>query len=265
VTSIEYELHPVGPEIYGGPVAWRADAAPEVLEAFRRLAAEAPPEQTLVALMRKAPPAPWIAKEAHGQLVVMVLACFSGDPAQGEKLLAPLKAIGKPVGDLLQRRPYVTLQSLLDATQPKGRRYYWKSEYLPGIEPALLAKQQEHAARVASPHSAVIVFQLGGAIAQRANDHSAVGNRDAGAVFNVAAAWEKAEDDAANVEWARSAWRDMKSFSTGGTYVNFLTEEETGDRVAAAYRGNLERLGQVKARWDPENVFRLNKNIAPSS
>jgi FAD/FMN-containing dehydrogenase len=92
-----------------------------------------------------------------------------------------------------------------------------------------------------------------------------VGNRDAGAVFNVAAAWEKAEDDAANVEWARSAWRDMKSFSTGGTYVNFLTEEETGDRVAAAYRGNLERLGQVKARWDPENVFRLNKNIAPSS
>jgi FAD/FMN-containing dehydrogenase len=265
VTSIEYELHPVGPEIYGGPVAWKAESAPEVLEAFRRLAQDAPPELTLVALMRKAPPAPWIAKEAHGQLVVLVLACYSGDPAEGEKLLAPLKAVATPVGDVMQRRPYVTLQSLLDATQPKGRRYYWKSEYLPGIEPALLAKQQEHAARVASPHSAVIIFQLGGAIAKRANDHSAVGNRDAAAVLNITASWEKPEDDAVNVEWARSTWRDMKSFSTGGTYVNFLTEEEVGERVAAAYRGNLGRLGRVKAQWDPENLFRLNKNIAPSS
>jgi FAD/FMN-containing dehydrogenase len=166
---------------------------------------------------------------------------------------------------MLQRRPYVSLQGLLDATQPKGRRYYWKSEYLPGIEADLLAKQQEHAARITSPHSAVIVFQLGGAIAKLPADHSAVGNRDAAAVFNIAASWEKAEDDAANVEWARSSWRDMKRFSTGGTYVNFLTEEETGDRVAAAYGGNLKRLAEIKARWDPDNVFRLNKNIPPSA
>jgi FAD/FMN-containing dehydrogenase len=107
------------------------------------------------------------------------------------------------------------------------------------------------------------VFQLGGAIGKHPDDHSAVGNRNAGAVFNVTASWEKAEDDAANVEWARSAWSDMKRFSTGGTYVNFLTEEETGDRVAAAYGRNLERLRQIKSRWDPENVFRMNKNIAP--
>jgi FAD/FMN-containing dehydrogenase len=265
VTGIEYALHPVGPEIYGGPVCWTAESAPEVLEAFRRTADAAPPELTLVAIMRKAPPAPWIAKEAHGQLVVMILACYSGEPREGEKLLAPLKALGKPVGDLLQRRPYVTIQSLLDATQPKGRRYYWKSEYLPGIDAALLAKQREHAARVASPHSAVIVFQLGGAIANLPVDHSAVGNRDAKAVLNIAASWEKPEDDGANVEWARSSWRDMKHFSTGGTYVNFLTEEEAGERVAAAYGGNLKRLGEVKARWDPENVFRMNKNIEPSA
>jgi hypothetical protein len=130
----------------------------------------------------------------------------------------------RPV-DLLQRRPYVTLQNLLDATQPKGRRYYWKSEYLPGIEPDLLVKQQEHAGRIGSPHSAVIVFQLGGAIASRPDDHSAVGNRDAAAVLNIAASWEKPEDDAANVEWARFAVGITKP--TGGTYVNFLTEEET--------------------------------------
>jgi len=265
VTGIEYELHPVGPEIVGGPVAWRAESAPEVLEAFRRTAADAPPELTLVAVMRKAPPAPWLDKSVHGQLIVMLLACYSGKPEEGEKLLAPLKSLGRPVGDVLQRRPYVTLQSLLDATQPKGRRYYWKSEYLPGIEPELLAKQLEHAGRISSPHSAVIVFQLGGEIAKRPADHSAVGNRDAAAVLNIAASWEKPEDDAAQVEWARSSWRDMKRFSTGGTYVNFLTEEETGERVAAAYGKNLARLGEIKARWDPDNVFRMNKNIPPAA
>jgi FAD/FMN-containing dehydrogenase len=264
VTRIDFELHPLGPEIYGGPLAWRADQAPAVHEAFLKLSAEAPAELTLVTLLRKAPPAPWIDKAAHGQPVVMVLVCYSGKPEDGEKLLAPLKSLGKPVGDLLQRRPYVTLQSLLDATQPKGRRYYWKSEYVAKIDAELLAKLREHGARIDSPHSAAIVFQLGGAIASRPEDHSAVGNRDAGAVFNITAAWEKPSEDAANVEWARSTWRDMKRFSTGGTYVNFLTEEEEGDRITSAYGRNLSRLREIKARWDPENLFRMNKNIAPA-
>jgi hypothetical protein len=231
---------------------------------FRERAAEAPPELALVAAMRLAPPAPWLAPDVHGKPIVMVLACHTGDVAEAEKQLAPIKAFGKPVGDVLQRRPYVTQQSLLDATQPRGRRYYWKSEYLPGVEGGLLAKVMEHAARITSPHSAIIVFSLGGAVASRPTDHSAVGNRGAGAVLNVAASWEKKAEDAVNVEWARSTWRDMRRFSTGGTYVNFLTEEESGDRIAAAYGENLARLAEIKARWDRTNLFRVNKNIAPA-
>ena len=265
VTGVEYVLYPVGPEIYGGAVAWRADEAPRVLEMFREAAAEAPPELTLVAAMRIAPPAPWLDKDVHGKPIVMLLACHIGDVAEAEKRLAPIKAFGKPVGDVLQRRPYVTQQSLLDATQPRGRRYYWKSEYLPGIEREMLAKVMEHAARITSPHSAVIVFQLGGAVGSRPNDHSAVGNRDAAAVLNITAAWDKKEEDPTHVEWARSTWRDMRRFSTGGTYVNFLTEEETGERVAAAYGKNLARLAEIKARWDPTNLFRMNKNVAPAA
>jgi FAD/FMN-containing dehydrogenase len=265
LTGVEYVLHPLGPEIYGGAVAWRADEAPRVLEMFREAAAEAPPELTLVAAVRIAPPAPWLAPDVHGKPIVLLLACHTGDVAKAEKRLAPIKAFGKPVGDILQRRPYVTQQSLLDATQPRGRRYYWKSEYLPGIEKDLLAKMIEHAARITSPHSAVIVFQLGGAIGNRPNDHSAVGNRDAAAVLNIAAAWEKKDEDASHVEWARSTWRDMRRFSTGGTYVNFLTEEEATDRIAAAYGKNLARLAEVKARWDPANLFRANKNILPAA
>jgi len=152
---------------------------------------------------------------------------------------------------------------LLDGTQPRGRRYYWKSEYLPGIEKDMLAKMREHAGRITSPHSAVIVFAVDGALNRRPADHSAVGNRDAAVVLNITASWENPQDDAVHVEWARSAWRDMRRFSTGGTYVKFLTEEEGGDRIEAAYGDNFARLVEVKRAWDPENVFRMNKNIAP--
>jgi FAD/FMN-containing dehydrogenase len=264
LTGVEYVLHPVGPEVYAGGVAWPADQAPGVLEMFRKTATEAPPELTLVAAMRIAPPAPWLDRDIHGKPIVLLLACHTGGVAEAERHLAPIKAFGKPVGDILQRRPYVTQQSLLDATQPRGRRYYWKSEYLPGIESPMLAKVMEHAKHLTSPHSAVIVFQLGGAVARWPEGHSAVGNRDAAAVLNITAAWEKESEDPIHVEWARSTWRDMRGFSTGGTYVNFLTEEETGERVAAAYGRNLARLAEIKARWDPENLFRTNKNVAPA-
>jgi FAD/FMN-containing dehydrogenase len=264
LTGVEYVLHPLGPEVYAGAIAWRAEEAPRVLEMFRHRATEAPPDLALVAGMRLAPPAPWLVPEVHGQPIVMLLACHTGDVAEAERQLAPIKAFGKPVGDILQRRPYVTQQSLLDATQPRGRRYYWKSEYLPRIEGNMLAKVMEHAARIISPHSAIIVFPLGGAVGKLPNDHSAVGNRDAVAALNIAASWDKADEDAVHVEWARSTWRDMRRFSTGGTYVNFLTEEETTDRIAAAYGDNLPRLAEIKARWDPTNLFRTNKNVAPA-
>jgi hypothetical protein len=155
------------------------------------------------------------------------------------------------------------MQSLLDATQPKGRRYYWKSEYLSRVEPALCQKVIEHAARIRSPHSAVILFQIGGALNQLKDEHSPVGNRDARYVLNVAGSWEKKDEDRANVEWAREAWSDMKSFSTGGTYINFLTEDEGPERIKAALGKGLQRLVEVKSKWDPKNVFRTNRNIKP--
>ena len=262
-TSFEYRLYPVGPEIMAGAIAWRAEEAPAVFEKVLALAAEAPPELALVVGLRKAPPAPWLAKEVHGQSIVVLFVCHSGPVEEGEKLLAPLKALGAPVGDILQRRTYVSQQSLLDATQPKGRRYYWKSEYLPRLDAELLAGAAEHARRIPSPHSAILIFPIGGALHQLPEEHSPAGNRDAAYVLNISSAWEKAEDDAANIEWARAAWRDLRRFSTGGTYINFLTEEEVGERIHAAYGGNYERLVEVKSRWDPANLFRMNKNIAP--
>jgi FAD/FMN-containing dehydrogenase len=264
VTGIDYALFPVGPEVIGGLVAWPASEAPKVLELYRTLAETAPAELTLVAIMRPAPPAPWLPKEMHRKPIVALLACSSGRSEEAEQAVAAIKAFGNPIGDVLVRRPYAQLQSLLDATQPKGRRYYWKSEYLPRIEPALCENAIEHAARIRSPHSAVILFQIGGALNLLPEEHSPVGNRDARYVLNLAGSWEQAGEDAANVEWARDAWNDMKSFSTGGTYINFLTQDEGPERIEAALGKGLARLAEVKAKWDPQNVFRTNRNIKPA-
>jgi len=264
VTGIDYALHPVGPEVLGGIVAWPASEAPRVLELYRTLAADAPPELTLATLLRPAPPVPWLPQEIHGKPIIAVLACHTGSPEQAAKDVLPIQGFGKPAGDILVRRPYTQVQMLLDATQPKGRRYYWKSEYLPRIETDLLAKVVEHGARIPSPHSALILFQLGEALGRLPAEHSPVGNRGARYVLNIAGSWERAEDDARNIAWAREAWSDMNSFSTGGTYLNFLTEDEGHERTRAALGEGLQRLAEVKAKWDPRNVFRTNRNIRPA-
>jgi hypothetical protein len=160
------------------------------------------------------------------QTIVALFVCYTGELSEGEKLVTPIKSFGSPVGDIIQRRPYVSQQSLLDATQPKGRRNYWKSEYLPKLQPEFLATTIRHAEAIASPHSVILLFPLDGALNRLPEDHSSAGNRDTAWVLNIAASWEKPEDDKTNIEWARAAWRDLRSFSTGGTYINFLTEEE---------------------------------------
>jgi FAD/FMN-containing dehydrogenase len=263
VTSFEYKLYPVGPEVIAGAIAWRGESASEVLEMFRSLTAQAAPELTCVAALRIAPPAPWLSKDVHGKPIVALFVCYAGEISEGEKLIAPIKAFGSPVGDIVQRRSYVSQQSLLDATQPKGRRYYWKSEYLSDLKRELLTLTIEHAESIASPHSAILLFPINGALNQLPSDHSAVGNREAGYVLNIAAAWEKLEDDKTNIEWARAGWRALRQFSTGGTYVNFLTEEEGDERIHAAYGDNYHRLVEVKSKWDPGNLFSMNKNIVP--
>jgi FAD/FMN-containing dehydrogenase len=263
VTNFEYKLYPLGPELMAGAIAWRAEDAREVLEMYRTLTEQAPPELTIAAVLRMAPPAPWLPRAVHGKPIIALFVCYSGSAEEGRKQVAAVKAFGSPVGDIVQRRPYITQQSILDATQPKGRRYYWKSEYMPKLEPDILTKVIEHAEGILSPHSAIILFPIDGALNHLPEDHSPAGNRDAAWVLNITASWENTRDDAANIEWARAAWRDMRRFSTGGTYVNFLTEEEGEERIHAAYGKNYKRLVEVKTKWDPGNLFRMNKNIAP--
>ena len=263
VTAFEYRLVPVGPEILGGAIAWRGEDAKQVLETFREFSAKAPRELTCVAVLRRAPPAPWLPKEVHGQPIVAIFVCHSGKPEDGEALLAPLRRFGRPVADIVARRPYTQMQSLLDATQPKGRRYYWKSHYLARIDERLIQLAAEHAGRIRSPHSAILMFQVQGALNERPAGYSPAGNRDAAYVLNIAGSWEQAAEDAQHIGWARDCFEAMRECGTGGTYVNFLTEEEGRERIAAAYgAADLKRLAAIKREVDPDNLFRHTKSVA---
>ena len=262
VSSFEYRLFPVGPQILAGAIAWRGEDAPEILRFHRAFTASAPRELTVVAALRLAPPAPWLPKEIHGKPIVALFVCHTGNPEDGDKLVAPIKSLGKPVADIIVRRPYAQMQSLLDGTQPKGRRYYWKSEYLGDLDPKWAEAAVEHLGRIQSPHSAILLFQIGGALNELPHDHSPAGNRDAKFILNIAASWENTADDAANVGWARDTWQALRPFSTGGVNVNFLTEEEGADRIENVYgKATLEKLGALKRKFDPDGLFRHTKRV----
>ncbi len=261
VTGINYSLYQAGPEIVGGIIAWHASEAPEVLDFYRTFSRQAPPELSLAAVMRPAPPVPWLPPELTGKPIVALLACYSGKPEEGEKVVAPVKAFGKPVGDVIMRRPYTQLQSMFDTGQPKGRRYYWKSEYLAGIEPALCEKVILNAAKIPSPNAGLVFFQLGGALNHLNEGYSPAGNRNAHYVVNIMGSWEKPDEDGKNIDWVRQAWEDMKPYSTGGNYINFQTEDEDNRRIEAALGSGLRRLTEIKTKWDPDNFFRTNRNI----
>lgn len=263
VTAFEFKLHTVGPRIMGGIVLHPFDDAKALLRFYREFTAKAPRELTCVFLARRAPPAPWVPKEWHGKLVAGILACHTGSLEAAVRDLAPLKAFGKPVADIVMERNYADLQSLLDATQPNGRHYYWKSEWVGEISDGLVEQFLDRAKLVPTPHCLMAFFQVGGAIAERAADATAVGNRDSNFNLNIQGAWDEGPKESF-IGWARDSWQAIRAFSTGGVYVNFLTEDEVQSRMGAAYRENHERLAKVKKAWDPANFFRTNQNILPA-
>jgi len=262
VTEFVYRLHEVGPQVTAGLIAWTGDRAREVLDTFHQVTDSAPRELTLVAVRRNAPPSPWVPPELHGTPIVIIVACHSGSPEQAEADLAPLRALGDPVADLIAVKDYAVHQTLLDATMPKGNHYYWKSEFVPALSDDLLETYHAQFADLKAPANQLTLFHLAGALSEHPEDDGAVGNRDAGFACVAQAMWTPDSSAAeANRAWVRNAWTALKRFSTGGNYVNFQTDDEPEDRTAESYRGNLDRLREVKAKYDPGNLFRINRNI----
>ncbi len=264
VTSFTFRLHEVGPTVHGGLVAWPFERATEVLAAYRTLTAEAPRELAVWLILMTAPPAPFVPEQWHGRKVCCLAVCYSGDLRRTDEVLAPVRALGDPVVDLLEDQPYVQVQSYLDDGEPKGAHYYWKTEYAAGLSDELLATIRELFAQCRIPGAELGILHIGGALAEHAGDDGAVGNRDARFVIGANGMWDPDEPAAdAYRQWIRAAGQRVRPFSTGGSYVNFQTADEAEDRVRATYGANFDRLLAVKQAYDPDNLFRSNRNVRP--
>ncbi len=261
VTRFTFRLHQVGPTVTGGLIAWSADRADEVLGTYRELTASAPRELTAAAMIRLAPPAPFVPEEWHLKPVVGLLVCHSGPNAEAD--LALVRALGDPIFNVVGEKPYVALQSMLDNLQPKGLHQYWKSEFLPDLPGEYLDTFRDAALRVASPLSFSIVFHVAGALNEE-HDGGAVGNRDAQFISGFTGTWPPQADGDGIVAAVRQGWEKIRPFSTGGNYVNFQLADDGAARTAGAYRDNYERLREIKAVYDQLNFFRVNRNIRPA-
>jgi FAD/FMN-containing dehydrogenase len=262
VTSFEYRLHPVGPQVLAGGVVHSFADAPEVFRFLDDFVAEAPDELSVTASTFRASPALPVSPEMHGELVTVLAVCYAGDLTAGEQALRPLRSFGRPLLDLVAPMPYTALQSGSDAAYPSGQHNYWKSHYIDELTDDVIATIIEHAPRMNSPLSSFYFQHLGGEIARSDSTTAAFGHRDARFDFAILTVWRDPAETAEHMTWARDFFEGMEPYA-GGVYVNNLGTEGA-DRVRAAYSpGTYERLVTLKETYDPHNVLRLNQNIRP--
>jgi FAD/FMN-containing dehydrogenase len=263
VTEFEYRLHPVGPTVLSGLLLWPLDEAPEVVRFYRGWADSAPDELTTALVLRRAPAVDLVPEALHGQPVVGVACCWAGPLDRGERVLEPMRRFGLGVVDLVAARPFVEHQALLDPAFPPGIWIYSKATDLSALSDNVLDVMLDHAGRAASPHSGIIAWQLGGAVARVDELATPFGSRSSGFLVDILGATDSAVGFEQERDWARDCWTALAPHHVG-VYVNWLMEE--GERrVREAYgEQRYARLQAVKRRYDPENVFRLNQNIRPA-
>jgi FAD/FMN-containing dehydrogenase len=262
VTAFDFRLHPVGPEVLSGLVIHPLDAARDVLRFLRDFLPTTPEEFACWFVMRKAPPLPFLPEEWHGKEILALAMCYSGELKEGERVAAPLRQFGKPIADVVAPHPYTAWQTILDPLLAPGLRNYWKSHDFAEVSDGLIDVLIAHARKIPDPNSEIAFAQLGGAVSRVPANATAYSHRDGQFVLNVHGRWEDPAKDAECIGWARDLFKAAAPFATGAVYVNFMTQEE-GDRIRNAYGGNYARLGKLKERYDPGNLFRVNQNIRP--
>lgn len=264
VTEFEFQLHPVGPEVYAGLVVYPRAQARQVLRAWRDFNTSAPEELSVWAVLRQAPSLPFLNAAAHGSDVVILALLHCGGIEAGQRAAATVLGFGDPLGTHVGPMPYAAFQQAFDPLLTPGGRNYWKSHNFSALSDAALDVVIAAAARLPGPQCEVFVAQLGGAMTRVAPQATAFVGRDSNYMMNVHGRWTEARDDARVRAWARQVFEDAAPHATGGGYVNFLTEDE-GERVALSYGANHARLQAVKQRFDPHNLFRMNLNITPAA
>ena len=264
VTRFEFQLYPVGPEIFAGLLVFPGAEAGPILDSYRSYSTDMPDNLNVWAVLRKAPPLPFLAESVHGTDVVVLAIFFNGPASDGERLIAPLKSFGSLHGEHVGAMPYSSWQQAFDPLLTPGARNYWKSHNFSELQDGVLEKIAEYAGKLPTDQTEIFLGRLGGKANRVASDATAYSHRDAEYVMNVHARWEDAADDKRCIDWAREFFDVSAPFATGGVYINFMTEDETERVGAGGFGTSYQRLQQVKKKFDPENLFRINQNIQPA-
>ncbi|WBL32153.1 FAD-binding oxidoreductase [Sinirhodobacter sp. HNIBRBA609] len=264
VTSFEFEVHDIGSEVLSGLIVHPIEAAPELLQEYRKIADTAPDELTVWVVMRKAPPLPFLPEEWHGRPVLVFAACYTGDLSKGEEALAGLRALGEPIADVIDPTPYIGWQSAFDPLLTPGMRNYWKSHDFKGLPEEAVSTLLSAIETLPDPNCEVFIAHVGGAMARVPVEGTAYPERASHFIMNVHTRWQDPSGDAACIGWARELFDEMAPYATGSAYINFMPDDEA-DRVAGVYGANMAKLGRIKAKYDPDNLFRVNHNIVPAA
>jgi FAD/FMN-containing dehydrogenase len=261
VTSFEFRLHPVK-DIYGGPMFFEVEDAGTVLRFYREFIADAPEEFGGFPAWQIAPPLPFIPEDRHGEPFMAFVTCWSGPVDQGEAALKPLRDVAPVVAEHVGPMPYPALNSAFDALVPPGLQHYWKANFVSELTDDAIEAHLEHGPKVPVVNSTVHIYPINGAVNRVGSDETAFAYRDATFAAVIAGMWPDAADNEDNIKWVRDYYDATAPLSEEGAYVNFMAGDDQ-DRVKVSYRGNYDRLVDVKRKYDPDNLFRLNQNIQP--
>jgi FAD/FMN-containing dehydrogenase len=261
VTSLEFRLHAVE-TIYGGPMFFEAEDAASVLRFFREFIADAPEEFGGFPAWQIAPPLPFIPEARHGDTLLAFISCWAGPVDQGEAVLKPLRDIAPVVAEHVGEMPYPTLNSAFDALLPPGLQHYWKANFVSELSDAMVDAHLEHGPQVPTVNSTMHMYPINGACHRVAADATAFAYRDANFASVIVGAWPDPSQNETNIRWVRDYYDATAPLSQEGGYVNFMAGDDQ-DRIKTNYRGNYDRLVQVKRSYDPDNLFHLNQNIQP--
>ena len=261
VTQFEFELHPLGPIVYAGPIFYSADADGDLLRLFREWAPGATDDVTAVIDLTTAPPLPVIPEAWHGKKVAAFIAASAGPVDEGDAQVSEFRAVAEPVADLLGPMPYTVIQSLIDPLWGKGIHAYFKATNLARLDDALIDRLCELHLQAPGPQCEIHVHQMGGALARVGEGHTAFAERSMPYVLNAVTGWHDPDAADAHIAWARAVIEAASEASTGRAYVNFLGD---ADAARSSYGAETyKRLVELKNQYDPTNVFRLNQNIEP--
>lgn len=263
VTSFEFDLHDVGPEVLSGLLVHPFEDTATVMRAYREFVAEAPDEVTAWMVIRHAPPLPFIPEEWHGEKILAIAAYYDGELTDGEAALRPLREIGDPIADAIGPHPYAGWQQGFDGLLTSGARNYWKSHNFVEFTDGMIDTFVEYGRSLPTAESEIAIAQLGGAINDVPVDATAYPHRDAEFLMNLHTRWTDPARDDEYIAWTRSCYDAMTPYATDGVYVNFIPEEVGEER--AAYRENYDRLVELKGTYDPTNLFHLNQNVEPTA